>query len=159
MSKERLTEDMQTRRMVNTIKMLKETHHKIHEGTQKDGGKEFPITKDTANFGDVRSTQEETLIKTVGESIEFTKNALVYKPDTKDLILTGKITSLGLTFQFRYNDPSGDGCYIWVEELQLTETNQKTIGKIRDGFLNWKSGILQNGDLLEKLEQVVQKNS
>lgn len=143
----------QTRRMLNTIRLL-------NEGATDDKDKakdEFPITKDTKNFGDVRTSQEEALIKTVGESIEFPKNGLVYKPDTKDLILTGKVTPLDLVFQFRYNDPSGDGCYLWVQELQLTETNQKTIGKIRDGFLNWKSSLLQNGDLLEKLHQAATK--
>lgn len=135
----------QTRRMIEKIRLLKEDT----ESTPK----EFPITKNTRNFGDVRTSQEETLTKTVGESIEFAENALIYKPDTKDLVLSGKINSLNLVFQFRYNDPSGDGCYIWVQELQLTETNQKTLGKIRDGFLNWKSSLLQNGDLLEKIHQ------
>lgn len=151
MSRKFLKEDIQTRRMLNTMRLLKES------ATTDESKEEFPITKDTKNFGDVRATQEEALIKTIGENVEFTEKALVYKKDTKDLVFTGKITSLGVTFQFRYNDPSGDGCYIWVEELQLTETNQKTIGKIRDAFLNWKNGILQDGDLLEKLEQAVDK--
>lgn len=136
--------DEQTRKMVAKIRFLNE---------DKKNNKEFPITKNTPNFGDVRTSQEEALIKTIGESVEFTENALIYKPDTKDLVLSGKVNSLNLVFQFRYNDPSGDGCYIWVQELQLTETNQKTLGKIRDGFLNWKSSLLQNGDLLEKIDK------
>lgn len=138
------------RSMMKTIRMLK-------ENTESTSSKEFPITKNTPNFGDVRTSQEDTLIKTIGESLEFSEDALVYKPDSKDLVLSGKINSLNLVFQFKYNDPSGDGCYIWVQELQMTEANQKTLGKIRDAFLNWKSSLLQNGDLLEKLDQAAKE--
>lgn len=143
--------DEQTRRMLNTIR----NYQLIREDKNT---KEFPITKNTPNFGDVRTSQEEALVKTIGENLEFDENALIYKPDIKDLVLSGKINSLSLVFQFRYNDPSGDGCYIWVQELQLTEQNQKTLGKVRDGFLNWKASLLQNGDLLEKLHKAATEN-
>lgn len=113
----------------------------------------FVIKKNTPQFGDVRTSQEEALVKTIGENVELGEDALVYNPDIKDLILTGKVIALGVFFQFRYNDPSGDGCYVWANALQLTETNQRTLGKLRDAFLNWKSDLLQNGDLLEKLHK------
>ena len=144
--------DEQTRRMMDTVRHFKCLRE------DKEAKKEFPITKNTPNFGDVRTSQEEALVKTIGENLEFGENALVYKPDIKDLVLSGKINSLSLVFQFRYNDPSGDGCYIWVQELQLTEQNQKTLGKVRDGFLNWKSSLLQNGDLLEKMHKAATEN-
>ena len=66
----------------------------------------------------------------------------MYYPENKDLVLTGKINALNLAFQFRYNDPSGDGCYIWANALQLTETNNRTIGKVRDAFVNWKNSLI-----------------
>ena len=150
---------LDVRSMLNKVRRLAEAEAKsktlIKESKENQ---EFPITKNTPNFGDVRVSQEESLVKTIGENIEFAENALIYKPDTKDLILSGKVNSLNLVFQFRYNDPSGDGCYVWVQELQLTEPNQKTLGKIRDGFLNWKSSLLQNGDLLEKLHKIATDN-
>jgi hypothetical protein len=113
----------------------------------------FSITKNTPQFGDIRTSQEEALIKTIGESIELDENALIYYANNKDLVLTGKINSLSLTFQFRFNDPSGDGCYIWANSLQLTDTNNRTLGKIRDAFVNWKNALVQNGDLMSKLHQ------
>ena len=113
----------------------------------------FVIKKNTPQFGDVRVSQEEALIKTIGENVELAEDALIYKPDIKDLMLSGKVSALGIFFQFRYNDPSGDGCYVWANGLQLTETNIRTVGKLRDAFLNWKSDLLQNGDLLEKLHK------
>ena len=74
------------------------------------------------------------------------------------MTLSGKITSLNLTFQFRYNDPSGQGVYVWAEALQLTEENTRTIGKLRDAFSNWKDSITQDGDLMDKLARYASKN-
>ena len=69
------------------------------------------------------------------------------------MTLEGKINTLNMSFQFRYNDPSGQGIYVWTEALQLTEENTKTIGKLRNAFLNWKDSITQDGDLMEKLSR------
>ena len=118
-----------------------------------DGKNGFPIKKNTPQFGDVREAQEQSLIKTLGENIEFEENALMYYPENKDLVLTGKINALNLAFQFRYNDPSGDGCYLWANALQLTETNNRTIGKVRDAFVNWKNSLIQDGDLIARLQK------
>ena len=84
--------------------------------------------------------------------------ALKYYPDSEDMTLDGKINVLNMAFQFRYNDPSGtDGLYIWTEAMQLTESNTKTIGKLRNAFLNWRDSITQDGDLMEKLKKAAEK--
>ena len=128
------------------------TEEEDNEGHKKT----FEIKKDTPQFGDVRTSQEEALRKTVGENITLDSNALLYYPDSDDMTLNGKINTLNLKFQFRYNDPSGDGCYIWTEAMQLTETNARTLGKIRDAFSNWKDSITQDGDLMEKLKKAAE---
>jgi hypothetical protein len=117
----------------------------------------FEIRKDTPQFGDVRVSQEETLKKTIGENIRLENDALKYYPDSDDMTLEGKINTLNMSFQFRYNDPSGDGCYIWTEAMQLTDTNTKTLGKIRNAFCNWKDSITQDGDLMEKLNKAANR--
>lgn len=146
-----------TRKMLTVIRESntnKTNKSLIIEDSKKEVNS-FAITKNTPQFGDVRESQEQALIKTIGESIELDENALVYYGKTKDLVLTGKINSLSLTFQFRFNDPSGDGCYIWANSLQLTDTNNRTLGKIRDAFVNWKNALIQDGDLMAKLHQAV----
>ena len=117
----------------------------------------FEIRPNTPQFGDVRTSQEEILKKTVGENITLDEGALKYYPDSDDMTLEGKIRTLNMEFQFRYNDPSGDGCYIWCEAMQLTETNTKTLGKIRNAFSNWKDSITQDGDLMMKLKKAANK--
>lgn len=141
------------------LSVIRESNNKVSHKTliteDEKSVSSFPITKNTPQFGDVRESQEQALIKTIGESIELDDNALVYYANNKDLVLTGKINSLSLTFQFRFNDPSGDGCYIWANSLQLTDTNNRTLGKIRDAFVNWKTALIQDGDLMAKLHQAV----
>lgn len=121
-------------------------------------GKKFPINKSTPQFGDVREMQESDLVKTIGERVELGDDALVYYLDADDLVLTGKIKALNVAFQFRYNDPSGDGCYIWTNALQMTDKNSKTISKIKDAFDIWSQKIDEDGDLMEKLKKEASKN-
>jgi hypothetical protein len=120
-------------------------------------GKKFPINKSTPQFGDVREMQESDLVKTIGERVELSDDALVYYLDADDLVLTGKIKALNVVFQFRYNDPSGDGCYIWTSALQMTDKNSKTISKIKDAFDIWTQKIDEDGDLMEKLKKEASK--
>ncbi len=116
----------------------------------------FDITKNTPQFGDVRTSQEEAIRKAINGNVQFEENALKYYPKADDMTLNGKIPSLNLDFQFRYNDPSGDGVYVWTDAMQLTDTNARTIGKIRDAFSNWKDSITQDGDLMEKLKKAAE---
>lgn len=123
----------------------------INESEDKsDEGEPFVIRKTDVQFGNTRQTQEATIRKTVGD-VDFKEDALKYYPNIKDLVINGEINGLGVTFQFRYKDPSGDGCYVWADGLQLTDTNSKTLSKIRDCFLNWKQTLVDDGDLMEKL--------
>lgn len=151
-----------TRNMLNSIRSLqehknvKETSNLLNEDMSNqltnNGEKGIPIKKNTPQFGDVRVSQEDSLVKTIGEGVELSDDALVFYPESKNMVLSGKITSLNAFFQFNFNDTSGDGCYLWTNALQLTDTNTRTIGKLRDAFVNWKTSLLQNSDLLDKLQ-------
>lgn len=151
-----------TRNMLNSIRNLQESKLSNCKNILKEDmdkqtmvnseEKGIAITKNTPQFGDVRASQEDSLIKTIGEGVELSEDALMFYPDSKNMVLSGKITSLNAFFQFNFNDTSGDGCYIWANALQLTDTNTRTIGKLRDAFVNWKTSLLQNSDLLDKLQ-------
>lgn len=118
----------------------------------------FEITKETPQFGDVRVSQEEAIRKAINNNVQFSEKALKYYPKADDMTLDGKIPSLNLDFQFRYSDPSGaDGLYIWCDAMQLSDQNTRTIGKIRDAYMNWRDSITQDGDLMEKLKQASEK--
>ena len=135
-------------------KNLNEEKHEIDDDSHE---KVFPITKKTPQFGDVRVSQEEALVKTIGQQIKLDEDSLLYYPDADDLVLNGEIPSISSSFQFRYNDPSGEGVYIWSDGLQLTESNSRTLGKVRDAYLNWRQGLINDGDLMDKLKKVADK--
>lgn len=141
-------------------KMLMEEAEKNEKKKINDESheKSFPITKKTPQFGDVRVSQEEALIKTIGEQVKFDDESLMYYPDADDLVLNGEIPSMNTTFQFRYNDPSGCGCYIFCDGLQLTDENSRTVGKIKDAFTNFRQGLINDGDLMEKLKKVAERD-
>ena len=129
------------------------------EKIDDDHKKTFDINKNTPQFGDVRTSQEEAIRKAINDNVTFESNALKYYPDANDMTLDGKISSLNLTFQFRYSDPSGaDGCYLWCDAMQLSETNARTIGKIRDAYMNWRNSITSDSDLMEKLKKAASSN-
>lgn len=113
----------------------------------------FDIDKDTPQFGDLRTSQEEAIRKTLNTNVQFEGNALKYYPKADDMTLDGKIPSLNLKFQFRYNEPSGQGCFVWADALQLTNENVRTVGKINDAFNNWKDSITNEPDLMTKLKK------
>jgi hypothetical protein len=132
----------------------------LRESDEEDTHKNFFIVKkDTPQFGDIRTSQEETIKKTINDNIKLENDALRYYPDSDDLTLDGKIPALNLKFQFRYNDPSGDGVYLWSEALQLTDANLKVVGKLRNCFMNWRDSITQDAGLMEKLKQASQKDN
>lgn len=138
--------------VINDKKKVLTEEEKIDD----DHKKTFDINKNTPQFGDVRMSQEEAIRKTINDNVTFESNALKYYPDANDMTLDGKIPTLNLTFQFRYSDPSGDGCYVWCDATQLTESNARLLGKIRDAFGNWKDSITQDGDLMEKLKKAAE---
>ena len=114
----------------------------------------YVIDANTPQFGDVRASQEDMLKKTIGEHVTLESDALKYYKNLDDLALSGKINSLKLAFQFWYQDPDGDGCYIWADKMRLSDENTRTIGKIRDAFVNWKNSIDQDGDLMPRLKKM-----
>lgn len=118
--------------------------------------KSIVISASDVQFGSVRASQEDAIRKTIGD-VTLKPDALKYFPSIQDLVINGEVSGLGVTFQFRYKDPSGDGCYIWAEGLQMTDANLRTVEKIRDAFLNWKQSLVEDGDLLQKLDKEANK--
>ena len=140
---------------INQKKNLNEDKDSFNDDKHDES---FPITKKTPQFGDVRTSQEEALLKTIGEQIKLNDDSLIYYPNADDLVLNGEIPSMNTTFQFRLNDPSSEGIYIWSEALQLTDSNARLLGKVRDAYLNWKQTLVQDGDLMDKLKKVVERS-
>ena len=135
-------------------KLNEENENENVDSKHKDS---VEINKDTPMFGDIRTSQEELIKKTISDNVKFGEGALKFYPESEDLTLNGQIPSLNMKFQFRYSDPSGNGCYVWCDAIQLTDGNLKTIGKIKNCYDNWKDSITENDDLIDKLKKFANK--
>lgn len=136
----------------------KKLNEDVFDSEEEGNKKDFVVKASDPQFSNLRDSQEESLRKTVGD-VELKDDALVYHPDIDDITLDGIIKGLNIKFQFRFNDPSGDGCYITGADLQLTDANTKTIEKIRAAFQNWKQGLTNDGNTLKDLEKAAERQS
>lgn len=133
-------------------KKLNEDYYSQNNG----GGDDFVIRANDTQFGNLRNSEEESLRKTVG-AVDLKDDALVYHPDIDDITFDGILKGLNIKFQFRYNDPSGTGCYASVANLQLTDDNIKVIQKLRAGFQNWKDSLTNDANTLHDLEAAAKR--
>lgn len=139
-----------TEKMLNTIRDI---NCKVLTESEEKNSDVIAITN-SARFGqNVLQTQEDSFKNAVNSGAIFasenendpTSNPLVFINKRDDLnrpaniIFSGMIPSLNnLKFQFKLNESSGNGCFVWVDGLPLTEDNMKTLNKLFGYYLNWK---------------------
>jgi hypothetical protein len=159
-----VTEDVEKDNFLTRSKVLMEeavdnSKKKVLRESDEDTHKNFfVVKKDTPQFGDIRTSQEETIKKTINDNIKLEDDALRYYPDSDDLTLDGKIPQLNIQFQFRYNDPN-IGCYLWANSTILSDENLRTIGKLYSAYRNWKDSITMDAGLMEKLKQAASREN
>lgn len=137
-------------------KMLKVIREfQSHETQESANTGNIAIKRNDQRFGELRRNQESQIIKTIDANVVFGENALVFTPGDNDnnLSLNGSIPSLNMKFQFQLNAPSGEGCYIWANGLQLTESNTKAIGKLHNAFENWKHQLIEDSEIISRMQQ------
>ena len=126
---------------------------------QKPTGKGAIAITDDPKFGQsVLSSQKEQFKASVDGGVEFSSgneenpedSPLIYFPDNGNLVFSGRIRNI--KWQFVLKDESGDGCYIWTDKLQLTQSNMRTLNRLQGFYLNWKDAWEKEGASLEKLK-------
>lgn len=127
------------------VKLLKEDYETASdsEGNIDDehDTEGVPVTDDP-KFGNQTLTKQKDAAKEIGADFKNFDTPLLFYPEDGDLVLSGEIPDMSdLKFQFRYKDSSGQGCYVWVEGLQLTDENIKKINRIQGFYKNWKDEI------------------
>lgn len=130
--------------MINEYDFTKKMISVINESTENlnDG---IPITDDSEFGNNVLTQQKEEAKNNIGADFRNYETPLVYFKSDGDVVFSGEIPDMNnLRFQFRYRDSSGQGCYIWVNGLQLTDENIKKLNRIAGFYKNWKDSITQN---------------
>lgn len=82
-----------------------------------------------------------------GADFSKLKNPMLYYPEDGDITLSGVIPSLNnAKFQYRLLEPSGNGCFIWLDSIQLTDDTINRINKIYGVYKNWKQQLITSED-------------
>lgn len=82
-----------------------------------------------------------------GADFSKLKNPMLYYPEDGDITLSGIIPSLNnAKFQYRYLEPSGNGCFLWLDSIQLTEDTINRINKIYGVYKNWRQQLSTSED-------------
>lgn len=109
------------------------------------------------NQNGVPYTQQDDLLQTstraakeqFGADFSKVDNAMYYFKDDGNVILTGHVPSLNdISFQFKYKDSSGNGCYIWTDgQMVLSDDNLRTLSRIYGVYKNWKQELSMSEDI------------
>lgn len=82
-----------------------------------------------------------------GADFSKLKNPMLYYPQDGDITLSGVIPSLNnAKFQYRFLEPSGNGCFVWLDSIQLTDDTINRINKIYGVYKNWRQQLLTSED-------------
>lgn len=148
--------DNNIREMLNNIRSLKDGS--LNENTSSMNSFKIKLNEDIDNDtaedavpyakdDDIYTTSTESAKS--GFSAKFPEsNPVLYYPSEDDVVMSGTIPSLkNAKFRFSHKDSTGQGCYIWVDSLQLTDEVLGTLNKVLGVFKNWKDSLNKIDDL------------
>lgn len=117
---------------------------------------ELNAAEEKENDGDaVPYTSQDEMLKNslqpcrtqFGADFSKLKNPMLYYPQDGDITLSGVIPSLNnAKFQYRFLEPSGNGCFVWLDSIQLTDDTINRINKIYGVYKNWRQQLLTSED-------------
>ena len=113
---------------------------------------------ETKKQGGIPYTQQDELLQTTMQTAkeqfggDFTdiKTPMFYYRQDGDVTFSCVIPSLNNSkVQFRYKDPSGNGCYFWSGDgsIMLTDENLNKLSKIWGVYKNWKQELSTAEDI------------
>ena len=164
MSRNVIKEDS-IRTMLQNIRSVKESElqkkqQKLLRESIEENDNAVAITDDP-RFGQNALTNQISQFKSAVESgAQFSKpgegkvseSPLIFIPATNNLIFSGTIPCLNnLKFQFVLKTNTGNGCFVWGDELILNKDNIQILNKLYGYYLNWKDQWNGESADLEKM--------
>lgn len=129
-------------KLISENKQLNEANEQWNSG-YKNGSDSVPYSTQD----EVMSSSLEAAKTQFGADFSDFKTPMLYYPEDGDIVLSGAISSLNnAKFQFRYKDPTNEGCFVWIEPIQLTEANLNELKKVYGVFKNWKKDLDSTDD-------------
>ena len=135
--------------MSNTNDDIRKTFERLRKAlneseTEKQGG--IPYTQQD----ELLQTTMQTAKEQFGGDFTDIKTPMFYYRQDGDVTFSCVIPSLNNSkIQFRYKDPSGNGCYFWSGDgsIMLTDENLNKLSKIWGVYKNWKQELSTAEDI------------
>ena len=110
----------------------------------KDALETIPYSTNDELLSSITQTCKERF----GANFTKSKTPMLYYPKDGDVTLTGEISSLNnAVFQFRYKDATGNGCYVWIEPLHISDETIRVLSVINGIYKNWKNELATSEDI------------
>lgn len=131
------------RESLNIMRGLMNGPTRLVEDASSNDGDGVPYGNDDELYKNTLSAARTQF----GADFTGCEHPMLYYPSNGDVVFSGRIPTLNdAKFQFHYLDAS-QGCYIWVENLALTEDSISTINKIWGVFKNWQNELKTSADI------------
>lgn len=111
---------------------------------EKDALETIPYSTNDELLSSITQTCKERF----GANFTKSKTPMLYYPKDGDVTLTGEISSLNnAVFQFRYKDATGNGCYVWIEPVHISDETIKVLNIVNGVYKNWKNDLATSEDI------------
>lgn len=140
--------------MVNAIRNGKSNISESDEKGNNDN-EDSVIIDNIPSFSNTINGWEGNIRDNLRSNLNF--ESFIYYPKNNDIIANYSILDIGAKVQMRLNDPSGNGLYIWVNGLQLNDTNMPKIQHIKTAYENWRNGLIKDNSVINDLQNLSKK--
>lgn len=153
------------RMMLENIRALQNNEKELIKEEIEGNDDAIAITDDP-RFGQNALTNQIDQFKNAVESgAQFTKpgegkvseSPLIFIPSSNNLIFSGTIPCLNnMKFQFVLKTNTGNGCFIWADEMILNKDNIQILNKLFGFYSNWREQWMKEYADLEKMVRNMQ---
>ena len=153
------------RMMLENIRALQNNEKELIKEEIEGNDDAIAITDDP-RFGQNALTNQIDQFKNAVESgAQFTKpgegkvseSPLIFIPSSNNLIFSGTIPCLNnMKFQFVLKTNTGNGCFIWADEMILNKDNIHILNKLFGFYSNWREQWMKEYADLEKMVRNMQ---
>ena len=141
-----ISESIQTMRNIQrmgALNILNESEGGDEDNNEKENKNAVPYT----NQDEMLKNSLQPCRTQFGADFSKLKTPMLYFPEDGDITLSGVIPSLNnAKFQYRYLEPSGNGCFLWLDSIQLTDDTINRINKIYGVYKNWRQQLSTTED-------------
>lgn len=139
-----ISESIKAMRNIQRVGAMNILNESENAAEEKEGSKDaVPYT----NQDEMLKNSLQPCRTQFGADFSKLKSPMLYYPEDGDITLSGVIPSLNnAKFQYRYLEPSGNGCFLWLDSIQLTDDTINRINKIYGVYKNWRQQLSTSED-------------